>query len=513
MWGKSHLNGIPLPSNGITQSPGAAFKTRYIPFITRVMKLYEECSPSFVRLFPNGTLLLLTWSWIIHVFGCYPLMVYLRFNFKAAPYASLYLTLIRALLFLFYPLFNYLGEYCWSRYKIMICGTVLSLIGVFISGPCISMIIRSCMANFFTDQRCFVKYPIVAVSFTGILIYFIGVSLFEANSLQFGVSLLQSNSKKKVRTFVSLYVWTIHISEYCGLPLVYFLVHLGSPYWCACCLLLPVFLLFVCSREKRHNLIADPVKQTFSVFKLLTNYVRNNLLCRRFVTSNKSTIEPEDSAIFNRFLTLFLSLLGYHMMQSSSLPRRMWFDFDDDWLIGYRLHYTFAVEIIEVLPLFALVLFVISRRRNFFVKIKPIIRLKYGVMLSVFVLLSSWLTMLEFRLAYDFNRSLRSFVSVSILAISFIKGLANLLVIPAILESVLLYSPVSIQGPLISLWHCFRFLPYFFLSFSVVQRYSFIPLSFLTILAIVSTLIFQLSHRRLLIQRPQSQLNRNGLNV
>ncbi len=512
MWGKNHLNGIPLPSNGITQSPGAAFKTRYIPFITRAMKLYEEFSPSSV-LFPNGTLLLLTWSWIIHVFGCYPLMVYLKFNFKAAPYASVYLSLIRALLFLFYPLFNYLGEYCWSRYKIMICGTVLSLIGVFISGPCISMIIRSCMTNFFTDQRCFVKYPVVAVSFTGILIYFIGVSLFEANSLQFGVTLLQSNSKKKVRTFVSLYVWTIHISEYCGLPLVYFLVHLGSPYWCACVLLLPVFLLFICSREKRQNLIVEPVKQHFSVFKLLMNYVRTNMPCRRFVTSNKNTIESDDSTIFNRFLTLFLTLLGYHMMQSSSLPRRMSFDFDDDWLIGYRLRYTFAVEILGVLPVFALVIFVVSRRRNFFVKIKPILRLKYGVMLSLFVLLLSWLAMLEFRLAYDFNRSLRSFVSVSILAISFIKGLTNLLVIPALLESVLLYSPSSIQGLLISLWHCFRFLPYFIFSFSDIQHYNFIPLSFLTLLAIVATFIFQLSYRRLLIQRSQSQLNRNGLHV
>ena len=511
MWEKKHLNGISLPSNGIARSPQEAFKARYITVVTKALSLYGKFDLS--SLFPNGALLLLTWSCILHVFGYYPLIFYLRLTFKLAPNMNMYLGVFRASLFLLYPLFNYLGECCWSRYKIMFWGTVLALVGVFISGPFVTLIFRRCLTNLFSDRSCHVNHYIVAISFTGLLVYYIGVSLFEANSLPFGISQLQSNSKEKVRTLLTFYVWVIHVSEYGGLPLIYLLVRVGSVYWCACFLLLPVFVLFVCSREYRRHLVSEPLNRLSTPCKLLKIYVTN--LVRHFGSLTNHHGESEETNVYNRMFTLFLTLLGFFMMQSSCLPKNISFDFDDDWLIGNRFCYLFANEILQAIPIFTLIIFTLSGKKNFLARMKPLRKIKYGVILSLLVLLISMGCSWELKTAYNFNRSLFPLLSIIILVSSLLKGMANLLTVVAVFELIFLYAPHQIQGSLLALWNCYRLFPLSSIAATGIRSnellFNFLPLCLETVVALVATIGFLLLHRKLTFQRPQSRsLDKNN---
>ena len=78
----------------------------------------------------KGILLLLTWSVLIHSFGYYLLYSYISVH-TYYYYTIATLGLYAVVLFL-YPVAGLLAEVWFSRYRLMIGGTILALIGIII---------------------------------------------------------------------------------------------------------------------------------------------------------------------------------------------------------------------------------------------------------------------------------------------------------------------------------------------------------------------------------------------
>lgn len=475
--------------NSKTIIPGAdLLKSRYIPKFVRV---YERLGAS--SSFPNGTLLLLAWSCVIHLFGCYPLMLYLKLHFKRSPNISIYLGICRAIIFLFYPLFNYLGESMLSRYRVMVAGTVLSLIGIIISGPSMAMIFKGCFGHFLADNSCNIKFSIVWIAFTGLLIYYIGVGLFEANLLPFAIHLLQANAREKIPYYLNLYIWLTHISQYGGLPLLYSMVYVGSTYCCVGISLIPLFLLLVCCHEYRKHLVTELNSRVQTPLYLLKNSLKT-LLCKCRPNSNEDhqNNHTDDEFIFNKiFLTMF-TLIGFYLMQLTCLPRNVSFDFDDDWLIGKRLVFLSLTEIFQSIPIV-----VLMPLRNYigWLGMNTVSKLWRGVLLSLGVILLSLLCSYELESAYVLIRSVNPLISIIILAISLFKGIANLFISLGVFELVFLYAPQHVQGLLLSLWKTCWFWPTFLVSFNNLSKREifFTPYSLLlsSCVALIATIMFK----------------------
>ena len=80
----------------------------------------------------KGILLLLTWSVLIHSFGYY-LYFQILSIFPSYLYLFIAVSVVQAVVFLLYPVAGLMGEVCLSRYKLMIAGTILALIGIVIN--------------------------------------------------------------------------------------------------------------------------------------------------------------------------------------------------------------------------------------------------------------------------------------------------------------------------------------------------------------------------------------------
>ena len=125
----------------------------------------------------KGILLLLTWSVLLHSFG-----YYLYFQFLSVNPAFLYLfiavSVVQAVVFLLYPVAGLMGEVCLSRYKLMIVGTILALIGVVISVPTTAVeLLKS--GECFVTTKCSVDYSLLGPACVGLVIYQFGLGLFE----------------------------------------------------------------------------------------------------------------------------------------------------------------------------------------------------------------------------------------------------------------------------------------------------------------------------------------------
>ena len=474
--------------------------------------MYDSFNLSSVL--PNGTLLLLTWSCVIHIFGYYPLMAYIRLTFRVAPKISIVLGLLQGALFLLYPVFNYLGESYWSRYRVMFVGTVFSLVGVLVSGPSMAVILRGCLVNLFSDKSCHIKPPLVVVAFLGLVLYCIGVSLFEANALQFGIDQLQHTSRDRLGEFTSLYVWVVYISQFGGLPLIYIMIRLSSAYVSAFFLLIPISLLFVCCREYRRHLITEPHNRHSNPFKYLINYMK---LWEReagnLEPSQESHRDVEDTRTFNHVFSIFLSLIGFFCMQSAYVPKNVSFDFDDDWLIGSRLYYFITTELLQAVPVLSIPV-CLALRNTFLAKLSVLKRMRYGLILSLLALFLSLCCSIEFNMAYGYTRSLHPLASVCVLLVSLVKGLSALLILLAVLELIFAFSSHHLQGLLLAFWYSYNSIPFSVRALTSNRTneltFNLIPLSVETLLALVSLIAFQILSRRISLGKPLTQQLSNG---
>ena len=145
----------------------------------------------------KGILLLLTWSVLIHSFGYY---LYFQILSIFPSFLNLFIavSIVQAVVFLLYPVAGLMGEVCLSRYKLMIAGTILALIGIVINVPTATVeFLKSGDCGITT--KCSVDYSLLVPACIGLVIYQFGLGLFEANAIQFGTDQLQFASNDKLR--------------------------------------------------------------------------------------------------------------------------------------------------------------------------------------------------------------------------------------------------------------------------------------------------------------------------
>ena len=128
----------------------------------------------------KGVILLLVWTALLHSVPYYQLLLLvLSYNEVCDEHITLAAIFIiiataRALTYLLYPVAGLLGELYWSRYKVMITGTVVAMVGALVSVPVIHAFIlnSSAFLDFTMRGICFFILAMV-----GIILEWISFSL------------------------------------------------------------------------------------------------------------------------------------------------------------------------------------------------------------------------------------------------------------------------------------------------------------------------------------------------
>ena len=184
----------------------------------------------------RGVLLILFWSVVIHSTREFLLLklviVHTGFSnneeFKEDISKAIgFLCAVQAISYLLYPLAGLLAEMGVSRYKLMLTGTVLAFVGKFLESCCETQIDIDCNSSNITSfpldtVHCFnSKVSFVGIC-VGIVMIQIGLAMFEANVIQFGVNQLPDYAQTdKNRIFVNWYIWTTFVLNLVDFGIVY----------------------------------------------------------------------------------------------------------------------------------------------------------------------------------------------------------------------------------------------------------------------------------------------------
>ena len=248
----------------------------------------------------------------------------------------------RALTYLLYPVAGLLGELYWSRYKVMLMGSMIVLVGSMISIPSIALFLHSLVT---VPDRAYVYYgandayiPIII----GIIVYQFGLGLFEANAIQFGVDQLQFASNDDVSKFVNWYYWALNVLHVIpgaiSLRNQSVIVHAVSGVISGFTFLLHLFfLLYLCCS---HNFIREPIGRVNPITHIVKvlRYARRHTvpvlrsaftygegppsrldLAKERYGGPYTTEEVEDVKSFGRILLVLLSLFGVLLLDEYNL--------------------------------------------------------------------------------------------------------------------------------------------------------------------------------------------------
>ena len=307
----------------------------------------------------KGALLVLLWSALLHSLGLYVLLVSLM-EFAATSnqpvkYAFIALLIVRIVTFLLYPVSGLLAETVTTRFKVMIAGSVLTLIGL--TSIIISVIIGSIeifnqnksQANKYFDYFDVVKHYGSVVPFViGFLVYLFGLSIFEANAIQFGTDQLQFANNDEFSKFVHWYVWTLFVLQYLLIFILPWLIYENYGYILYWAILQTVSafafsmiaLIVICCC--RNHLLTEPVGHTNPV-KLIIKVIdfgrRHKQPVRRSAFTYGdlppsrldlgkeryggpfTTEEVEDVKSFGRIFLMLLTLFGlFIFLGKNGLP-------------------------------------------------------------------------------------------------------------------------------------------------------------------------------------------------
>ena len=282
----------------------------------------------------KGAILLLIWTALLHsvsIYGYY-LVMYIRDAHSILGIVLVVIVIARALTYLLYPVAGLLGELYWSRYKVMITGNVLAVLGT------IALMIALIIYQIYTTNSD--SYVIILVTIAasiGIILYQFGLGLFEANAIQFGVDQLQFASNDEISKFVNWYYWALNILQLIPPAFIikkfnYHVLFIGFG------LLVVVCGLF-CTCCKRHY-VREPIRRRVNpithIFKVLRYARRHTVpvlrsaftygegppsrldLAKERYGGPYTTEEVEDVKSFGRILLVLLSLFGIQLVSPVS---------------------------------------------------------------------------------------------------------------------------------------------------------------------------------------------------
>ena len=480
----------------------------------------------------KGILLLLTWSVLIHGFRYYFFFQLLSIlNYFA--YLFIAVSVVQAVVFLLYPVSGLLAEVCLSRYKLMIAGTILSLIGVVIAVPTITAelsIIEICIFDSKNDMHCSVNYSYLIPACVGLVIYQFGLGLFESNAIQFGTDQLQFASNDKLSVFVNWYFWSLYTANildsfgfvvwlfYDALKLFTAFAGLGVFSF------ISVFIILFCSCCRSH-FTTEPVSRINPVkhiFKVL-NYARSHSqpvfrsaftygevpskldLAKNRYGGPFTTEEVEDVKTFGRILSVLISLFGFLLLPNTLTSLAVFLSYDS-WDTPYFIFYFVNIQnILPVLliPVHMLIIRPCFNRYTYRISILNkmgtgliLVVISSGLMTAVDILLSNFIERIddyEFASGYEDEKP-PSYIPILIILSQFLNGLSLILIFLSALEFILAQGPRSMQGLLIGLWYAYQSvsvllqIPALFLHTYEDSHYWLPALK--TCLAVVSLIVF-----------------------
>ena len=270
----------------------------------------------------------------------------------ASSYDKITIIALLGLLFLSYPLLGYIADVCLTRYRTIKCSLIFMIVGCTI-GMLMCLVGISISLTELVKNRSIYNHDlndllIIGVVASLIVVSIIGVGLFEANAIQFGLDQLLEAPTPKLIAFIHWYYWTHN-----AVQLVAIYINIGWKIFeasekyilrdvidnsLAILILTTIGLAAISSlvllhKSKRHLYILraglNPFKNIYKVLKYSWNhkvpqhrsaftYWEEDIPRRIDLGKNKyggpfTNEEVEDTKTFLRILPLLLCLFGYHL--------------------------------------------------------------------------------------------------------------------------------------------------------------------------------------------------------
>ena len=424
----------------------------------------------------KGILLLLTWSVLIHSFEYY---FYFQAFILGFTYYFIGVLVVKAVVFLLYPVSGLLAEVCISRYKLMIGGTFLVLIGIVIAVPTVT--VELFKAENCEDKECITYSLLVPVCF-GLVLNYVGLGLFESNAIQFGTDQLQFASNDKLSVFINWYFWSLHFLNIL-LPITdlfyRYLSAIGVAILGSCSFFSMLLMLSCCCGCHSHFTTEpvgriNPVKHIFKVL----NYIRHHsqpvfrsaftygeVPSRLDLAKNRyggpfTTEEVEDVKTFGRILLVLISLFGFHLLPSTLSSLKVFYYDCDNKCIGQLPNMQYILPAL-LIPVHMLIIRPCFNRYTYRITILK----KMGAGLILVGISSVSMTVVDVSL-YNFIERVNSssneigsppnYIHSFIILSQFLNGLSLILVFLSALEFILAQGPRSMQGLLIGLWYAYQ---------------------------------------------------------
>ena len=518
----------------------------------------------------KGALLVLVWSALLHCLGIYLLL--LSFIEYGASFKQLdtrprdvFIVLLsaRIVTLLLYPVAGLLAETLLTRYKVMMIGTVIAVIGLAVA----SLSAISGTALIYKEHYLITDPSIYIPIVPGFIIYHFGLGLFEANAIQFGTDQLQFASNEELSKFVHWYFWTLYVVQYTLSSIIPFLGFLSYKYVAWIWILISITaltcsiiaLILMC--RHRHYLFTEPVGHTNPVkqiVKVLTFIRKHKQPVRRSAFTYGelppsrldlakeryggpfTTVQVEDVKSFGRILLLMLTLFGLLLLEGSNgQPGNIYINYYYSnraerfslaeigiWTAFYFMYYVIIIGI----PVYMCLL------RPCLHYHLPNMLKKMGIgllmIIVVFTLTTIYIALMYISYSYNdvvcFSNEtyvhtlpdpfgLQGYKIFLLITTQFISGLGYLLVFLTILEFILAQAPHSMQGLLIGLWYAYQSLTVAVRLVSVLTLQDvhchYWPYIVKTILSIASFLLYLLvSHWYKYRQRDEpSNINRQAI--
>ena len=271
------------------------------------------------------------------------------------------------LVYLFYPLVGLVTDVYFTRYKAVLASTVVQIVtnGLGVVVSLVWTLLWYCNSNLVTagnHQEHFVNVTLGIFGLLFILPMIVGLGIFEANAIQFGMDQLLEEPSEKISTFIHWYYWSIGMGvSLMTLPITTFLsvgiftncsiidIHVNNKtndkaymYYIRAPLVISAVLLqvamvsvsfIVLLRCKKHLAIEpagnNPLVTVYRVLKYswkhkvperrsAFTYWEEDIPRRIDLGKHKyggpfTTEEVEDTKSFFRILLLLLSLFGFHL--------------------------------------------------------------------------------------------------------------------------------------------------------------------------------------------------------
>ena len=519
----------------------------------------------------KGILLLLTWSVLLHSFGYY---LYFQFLSIFPSFLNLFIavSVVQAVVYLLYPVAGLMGEVCLSRYKLMIVGTIVALIGIVITVLTTAVeLLKSGKCGL--TGKCFVDYSLLGPACIGLVIYQFGLGLFEANAIQFGTDQLQFASNEKLSVFVNWYFWSLHTTNivhpfimFVGLAVPAVLHNESYTYFSAAVVLgvtsisLIFIMLFCCFSCHRH-LAREPVgrfnpvnhiikvlkyarQHSQPVFRIAFTY--GEVPSRLDLAKNRyggpfTTEEVEDVKTFGRILVLLSTLFGFLLLPNtlSSFTVYYYYTYFSDnqqTTVGYYFLYVVNIQYILpvlLIPVHMLIIRPCFNRYTYRISILNkmgagliLVVMSLGLMTAVDVSLYNFIESVNLSsyenislnpTSFNESESPPTYIPPAIIGSQFLNGLSLVLIFLSALEFILAQGPRSMQGVLIGLWYAYQsvsvLLGVSYLLLHSYQHFQYWLTVLTTCLAVISFIVFIIISRwyKYRQREESSEINRQAI--